>query len=117
MTGYTPPPPGDTTKQLPDHILNQIRRYLPPYVSTACITARAIAEATMDLAARGEHTHLNEWTRWRERMHTECRLNMKFSGQSCLCHCHEKQWQEQARADMERIAASGEMPGDWEGEQ
>lgn len=83
-------PPGDTSRQLPDHILKAIEHHLPPYTSTACLTAQALAGYTTYLAAHGAHTNLNEWIHWQQWAHGECRKNMKFSGQPCTCPCHNK---------------------------
>lgn len=85
MTDCTP---GDTCEQLPGHILTSILPLLPPYTSTACVTAEAINQRTLERADHGTHIDLNEWTNWRQRMHERCRQNQKFSGQLCDCHCH-----------------------------
>jgi len=82
-TGYTPPPPGSTEKQLPDHILELIvRRY---YLSTACETAEALERAIVRY-----RDHEAELMMWRDRMHAECRLNNKFTGVLCDCECHHR---------------------------
>jgi hypothetical protein len=83
---YTPPPPGSTEKQLPKHILALI---VPrPYISTACETAEAIESAMIrypDQAA--------ELGQWRDRMHSECRINNKFTGRLCACPHHTEDGQ------------------------
>lgn len=81
VAGWAPPPPGDTREQLPDHLLALIDP--PDYLSTACGTADCLT------AAISEHPeHADELSMWLHRMHTRCRLNMKFTGQLCCCPCH-----------------------------
>ena len=81
MTDWTPPPPGDTREQLPDHILALID--VPPYLSTACETAHQLDTAITNRPNRGAELML-----WRDRMHGRCRRNQKFTGQLCACYCH-----------------------------
>jgi hypothetical protein len=80
-TDWTPPPPGDTREQLPDHILNLIGA--TSYRSTACETANLCDNAIIDHPAQGAGLR-----RWRDRMHSRCRLNNKFTGVLCECFCH-----------------------------
>lgn len=79
----TPPPPGDTREQLPDHLLTLIRGGMPDYTSTACATADALA-----VAVHWSHPQRAELGQWAEQMHARCRLNHKFTGQLCTCACH-----------------------------
>lgn len=81
---WTPPPPGDTREQLPDHLLDLIRPELPFYLSTACSTGQLLAAAIPDHPG-----HAHELDTWLHRMHQRCRLNMKFTGQLCCCDCHD----------------------------
>lgn len=83
MTDWTPPPPGDTREQLPDHLLAAID--VPPYLSTACETARALQTATDTHPGRA-----GELGEWQERLHARCRINNKFTGQLCICRCHQE---------------------------
>jgi hypothetical protein len=78
---WAPPPPGDTREQLSDHLLP----LLPTrdYLSTACDTGRALAEAIADHPERAA-----ELNAWRRRMHQRCRRNHKFTGALCVCWCH-----------------------------
>lgn len=78
---WTPPLPGDTREQLPDHILNLIRPYLRGYTSTACQTAGYLAEAIADQAE-----HRAELAVWRARMKARCRDNQKYTGEICPNH-------------------------------
>lgn len=84
MTDWTPPPPGDTREQLPDDLLTAISAVLGKYYSTACHTATACQ------AAAYQHTELaDELRKQAERLHSRCRLNQKFTGQLCVCGCHD----------------------------
>lgn len=78
---WTPPPPGDTREQLPDHLLDLIRPYLRGYTSTACQTAGYLAEAIADQAE-----HQAELVVWRARMKARCRDNQKYTGEICPHH-------------------------------
>lgn len=78
---WTPPPPGDTREQLPDHLLDLIRPYLRGYTSTACQTAGYLAEAIAD-----HPRHRAELAEWRERMRARCRTNQKYTGEICPLH-------------------------------
>lgn len=80
---WTPPPPGDTREQLPDHLLDLIRGSIPDYTSTACVTAYTLA-----VAVHWSHPRRAELGQWAERMHARCRINQKFTGQLCICRCH-----------------------------
>ena len=85
MTDWTPPPPGDRREQLPDHLLAAIGSVLGKYYSTACHTATACQ------AAAYRHDQLaGELREQAERLHSRCRLNQKFTGQACVCGCHEQ---------------------------
>ncbi|BBC35254.1 hypothetical protein SGFS_065480 [Streptomyces graminofaciens] len=81
---WTPPPPGDTREQLPDHLLDLIRGSIPDYTSTACVTAYTLA-----VAVHWSHPRRAELGQWAERMHARCRTNQKFTGQLCACGCHQ----------------------------
>jgi hypothetical protein len=81
---WTPPPPGDTREQLPDHLLDLIRGSIPDYTSTACVTAYTLA-----VAVHWSHPRRAELGQWAERMHARCRINQKFTGQLCACGCHQ----------------------------
>lgn len=80
-TDWTPPPPGSTRDQLPNHILN----LLPPrsYLSTACETARLCHGAAIT-----HPDHADELQQWRDQLHNRCRLNHKYTGRLCHCPCH-----------------------------
>lgn len=80
---YQPPPPGDTRKQLPPHVL-AASGFLP-YMSTACQRAMAIEQAIPS------HTDMKDLPMWRDRMHAECRYNNKFDGELCFCRCHQRE--------------------------
>lgn len=77
------PPPGNTRKQLPDHVLTMLAPRV--YLSTACEMAVACMRA---IVRHPEHTdELEFWAKW---LHEEqCRLNNKYSGALCVCPCHE----------------------------
>jgi hypothetical protein len=79
--GWTPPPPGDRREQLPDHLLALIDT--PSYLSTACeaasLLARQMPAHTLRRVELGDHA---------DRLHTRCRLQNKFTGVACRCHCH-----------------------------
>ncbi|SES03944.1 hypothetical protein [Streptomyces qinglanensis] len=78
---FTPPPPGSTREQLPDHLLRLID--VPPYTSTACETARE-CERVVDV-----HTeHAEELRAAADHLHDRCRRNNKFTGVPCGCDCH-----------------------------
>ena len=83
-TAWTPPPPGDTREQLPDHLLALIDA--PDYLSTAC-------EAAILLAWQmPKHTHRRvELGEHSDRLHSRCRLQNKFTGVVCRCDCHATQ--------------------------
>ncbi|GGV46002.1 hypothetical protein [Streptomyces spectabilis] len=81
MTGSTPPPPGDTREQLPDHLLALID--VPLYVSTACEAADRLTEAITVHPG-----HADELRQWSDRMHARCRINNKYTGQLCRYPCH-----------------------------
>jgi hypothetical protein len=87
---WTPPPPGDTREQLPDHILELIRPYLKDYQSSACETAYAIAQR---LYAPSSHTDEEdaELRLWQGRMQERCRENQKYTGQLCVHPHHDRQ--------------------------
>ena len=78
---WSPPPPGDRREQLPDDVL----ALLVPrsYKSTACETAQSLDVA---ITANPER---NDLTLWRDRMHQRCRLQHKYTGVPCRCHCHQ----------------------------
>lgn len=76
-----PPPPGSTEEQLPAHIL--LLTVPRPYLSTACETAHALESAMV----RHSENH-PELELWRDRMHSRCRLNNKFTGLLCACPHH-----------------------------
>ncbi|WP_093803963.1 hypothetical protein [Streptomyces sp. Wb2n-11] len=78
---WTPPPPGSTAEQLPDDVLALLLpgRY---YLSTACQTSQYIDGAVIRNPER------EDLPGWSERMHARCRLNHKFTGTLCACHCH-----------------------------
>lgn len=84
MTDWTPPPPGSTAEQLPDHILAVI--HTAPYLSTACQTAQACTDAAAVGINQLERPELHAHA---DRLHARCRLNNKFTGQLCICPCHE----------------------------
>ncbi|WP_019358014.1 hypothetical protein [Streptomyces sp. AA1529] len=79
---WQPPPPGSTREQLPDHLLALID--VPRYTSTACETARE-CERVVDV-----HTeHAEELRAAADHLHDRCRINHKFTGVPCGCHCHQ----------------------------
>lgn len=80
-TEWTPPPPGDTREQLPDHLLALIRPYLRGYTSTACQTAGYLASVIAD-----QPEHRAELIEWRQRMRKRCRRNQKYTGEICPHH-------------------------------
>lgn len=100
---WTPPPPGDTREQLPDHILNIIRPHLPDYTSTACQTGKALAEAIADRFTASDRETVTELQLWRERMRQRCRANQKFTGQLCVAEWHTEQ---PSPADAEPVPAT-----------
>lgn len=77
-----PPPPGSTEERLPEHILGLV--VLRSYLSTACQMAHALQSA---ITRHPEHK--TELELWRDRMHSRCRLNNKFSDVSCACPHHK----------------------------
>lgn len=81
---WTPPPPGSTREQLPDHLLALLD--IPAYTSTACETAgllsREMVKRTRQRIELGEHC---------DRLHERCRRNQKFTGALCACFCHDGQ--------------------------
>jgi hypothetical protein len=85
---WTPPPPGSTREQLPDHILNIVRPDLPDYLSTACQTADVVACAACYPRSGTPRPQYDELREHAERLHNRCRLNQKFTGQLCVCGCH-----------------------------
>lgn len=80
---WTPPPPGSTREQLPDHLLDLIRGSIPDYTSTACVTA-----GTLAVSVHLSHPRRAELWEHAERLHGRCRRNQKFTGQLCACRCH-----------------------------
>lgn len=97
MTSSTPDSgcvPGSTDEQLPAHILALLTPYPLTYLSTACETARLLAQAHGDLYVRnkanpsGVANLLVQIMQWRMTMHNRCRLNHKFVGRLCICSCH-----------------------------
>lgn len=78
-----PPEPGSTEEQIPDEILTLIVRR--PYISTACETARALESAMIR-----HPEHHAELQLWRDRMHSRCRINNKFTGVLCACPHHSE---------------------------
>lgn len=85
---WTPPPPGDTREQLPDHLLDLIRNRLSDYLSTACQTADAVACSAAYPGSGVPRPRYDEIRERAERLHQRCRLNNKFTGQLCVCGCH-----------------------------
>ncbi|MCX5239764.1 hypothetical protein OG824_31645 [Streptomyces prunicolor] len=73
---WTPPPPGDTREQLPDHILALLD--IPPYTSTACETAELLTAATLV-----HPEHAEELRQWARRQRERCRINNKYTGVHC----------------------------------
>lgn len=78
---WTPPPPGSTREQLPDHLLALIN--IPSYLSTAC-EAGQLLSSEMPKRARqrielGDHS---------DHLHDRCRINNKYTGALCYCPCH-----------------------------
>ena len=84
VTDWNPPPPGDRREQLPEHLLAAINSVLGKYYSTACHTATAYRHADLAEELRAES----------KRLHSRCRINQKFTGQLCVCGCHEEAPQE-----------------------
>lgn len=84
MTDWTPPPPGDRREQLPDHLLDAIAGVLGKYLSTACHTATACTAAAYRNDGLADKLRTEA-----TRLHSRCRLNQKFTGQQCVCDCHE----------------------------
>lgn len=80
---HVSPPPGSTREQLAGDLLAVI--ILPPYLSTACQTAGALAGAAV-----GQARLADRLVEESGRLHSRCRLNHKFSGQICVCGCHRK---------------------------
>lgn len=74
-------PPGPTREQLPADILALLTHRT--YLSTACETARLLDGAIIRNPDRADLPG------WRDRMHQRCRLNHKFTGKPCSCHCHQ----------------------------
>jgi hypothetical protein len=85
---WTPPPPGSTREQLPDHILDIARPDLTDYLSTACQTADVVACAACYPRSGVPRPQYDELREHAERLHNRCRLNHKFTGQLCVCGCH-----------------------------
>ncbi|MYX67403.1 hypothetical protein K388_05533 [Streptomyces sp. KhCrAH-43] len=73
--------PGSAVGQLPADILTLLAHRT--YLSTACETARLLDGAIIRNPDRGD------LPTWRDRMHNRCRLQHKFTGKACSCHCHE----------------------------
>lgn len=73
---WTPPPPGSTREQLPDHLLALID--IPPYTSTACETAGLLAAAIVR-----HPEHADELRQWESRQRQRCRINNKYTGVHC----------------------------------
>jgi hypothetical protein len=84
---WTPPPPGSTREQLPDHILDIARPHLPDYLSTACQTADTVACAACYPRSGTPRPQYDELRAHAERLHNRC-LNHEFTGQLCVCGCH-----------------------------
>lgn len=84
MTDWTAPPPGDRREQLPDHLLAAISDVLGKYYSTACQTA-----TSCQVAAYKRPELADELRAEAGRLHARCRLNQKFTGQPCVCGCHD----------------------------
>ncbi|HEY3481855.1 MAG TPA: hypothetical protein VGL02_23400 [Streptomyces sp.] len=80
---HVPPPPGSAREQLASDLLAVIN--LPPYLSTACQTAGALAGAAV-----GQPRLADRFVEESGRLHSRCRLNHKFTGQLCVCGCHRK---------------------------
>ena len=83
---WTPPPPGGQREQLPNHLLALIEP--APYLSTACQTADLLACAACFPGSGVPRPQYDELLEHAERLHQRCRLNHKFTGQSCACPCH-----------------------------
>lgn len=79
--GLLSPPPGSRREQLPDRIVALLKPVA--YFSTACETASRLFRAAIDHPEMAE-----ELGAWEKRMHQRCRLNHKFTGALCHCHCH-----------------------------
>jgi hypothetical protein len=92
---WTPPPPGSTREQLPNHILDIARPHLPDYLSTACQTADVVACAACYPRSGIPRPQYDELRAHAERLHNRCRRNHKFTGQLCVCGCHPDQPKEQ----------------------
>lgn len=105
---WTPPPPGSTREQLPDHILNIVRPDLPDYLSTACQTADVVACAACYPRSGVPRPEYDELREHAERLHNRCRENQKFTGQLCVCGCHPDHPEEQPYPP---IGLTGNGPG------
>lgn len=81
---YVPPPPGSDRDKLPDHLLAAVAMHgdPPPYVSTYCQTATALATAAARLPDQA-----GELREWADRQHRSCRLTRKQDMEPCLCGC------------------------------
>ncbi|MFM9635931.1 hypothetical protein [Streptomyces turgidiscabies] len=82
MTAWTPPPPGDRSEQLPEHLLALID--IPTYLSTACEAGQLLSREMPHALRRvelGDHS---------DRLHGRCRINNKFTGALCRCPCHKE---------------------------
>lgn len=88
---WTPPPPGSTAEQVPEHLLALIRDRLPDYTSTACQTADTVACAACYPGSGIARPQYDEIREHAERLHNRCRLNNKFTGQLCACGCHPEE--------------------------
>jgi len=93
---WTPPPPGSTREQLPNHILDIARPDLTDYLSTACQTADTVACAACYPRSGVPRPEYDELRAHAERLHNRCRENQKFTGQLCVCGCHPDQPKEQS---------------------
>ena len=78
-------PPGLTLEQLPAEVLARIEP--GDYLSTACDTAFSVDRACGRARSAEVRTQLGEWV---DRLHDRCRLNHKFTGQPCVCPCHQE---------------------------
>lgn len=91
---WTPPPPGSTAEQLPDHLLALIRDRLPDYTSTACQTADTLACTACYPGSGIPRPQYDEIREHAERLHSRCQISNEFTGQLCACGCHPEQPQE-----------------------
>lgn len=73
-------PPGSRRPQLPDEVRSTLSPY--PYLSAACETGRRVDAATI------RHPERADLPAWVERLHRQCPLTHKFTGDPCNCRCH-----------------------------